>query len=115
MASFKQGRAAEDIRRELTDIIRSMKDPRIGELISIVKVDLSGDFSHCKVYISSLDGFEAAKESVKGLSSGAGFIRREINMRLGLRRSPEFKFIADDSIEYSADISKKLGEISSKQ
>ena len=114
MATHKQDRAAEDVRRELTDIIRSMKDPRIGDLLSIVKVDLSGDYSYCKVYVSSLNGFEAAKEAVKGLTSGAGYVRREINLRLGLRRSPEFKFIADDSIEHSAEIARKLGEISSK-
>ena len=111
MASHKQERLAEDIRRELTDIFRMLKDPRIGGMLSIVKVDLSGDQSHCKVYISSLDGMDAAKEAVKGLTSAAGFIRREVNQRLKMRRSPEFKFIADDSIAYSADISKILYDL----
>lgn len=114
MAVSKIARLTEDVRRELTDIFRSLKDPRITGLISIVKVDLSNDQSHCKVYISSLDGFEAAKGAVIGLSSAAGYIRREINIRLKMRRSPEFKFIADDSIEHSADISKKLLEVLNK-
>lgn len=104
MASHRHDRLTEDIRRELTDIFRMLKDPRITGMISIVKVDLSGDQSYCKVYISSLDGLEAANRAVEGLKSAAGFIRREIGSRLKMRRTPEFHFISDDSIEYSADI-----------
>lgn len=111
MPTFKLGRTTEDVRRELTDILRTMKDPRITGMISIVKVDLSGDYSHCKVYISSMDGLAAAKEAAKGLNNGAGYIRREINLRLRLRRSPEFRFIADDSIQHSADIARTLHQL----
>ena len=108
MASHRHDRLAEDIRRELTDIFRMLKDPRITGMISIVKVDLSGDQSRCKVYISSLDGIQAADSAVEGLTSAAGFIRREINTRLKMRRSPEFKFVSDNSIEHSAGIAKIL-------
>lgn len=111
MASYKNARLNEDIRRELTDILRGIKDPRVDPMLSIVKVDLSGDQSYCKVYVSSVSGMETAKESVKGLTSGAGFIRRELGGRLKMRRSPELKFIADDSIQHSADIAEKLREI----
>ena len=90
MASHRHDRLTEDIRRELTDIFRMLKDPRITGMISIVKVDLSGDQSYCKVYISSLDGLEAANRAVEGLKSAAGFIRREIGSRLKMRRTPEF-------------------------
>ena len=59
MAGFKLNRTSEDIRRELMDILRSMKDPRIsGGMISVVRIDLTNDLSHCKVYISSLEGME---------------------------------------------------------
>ncbi len=88
-----------------------LKDPRITGMISIVKVDLSGDQSYCKVYISSLDGLEAANRAVEGLKSAAGFIRREIGSRLAMRHTPEFQFIADDSIEYGVHISHLLREI----
>lgn len=108
MPSFRTARTEEDVKRELTDIMRSLKDPRITGILSIVKLELAGDYSHCKVYISSLDGFDAAKTAVKGLESAAGFIRREIGLRLKMRRSPEFHFIADDGIEHSAEINKKL-------
>ena len=111
MASFKTARLGEDIRRELTDIFRDLKDPRVDPMLSIVKVDLSGDQSSCKVYVSSMEGMEKARESVKGLTSGAGYIRRELGRRVQMRRSPELRFIADDSIAHSAGIADKLREI----
>ncbi len=111
MPSHKLERSAQDIRRELTDILKELKDPRVKGMLSIVKVDLSGDFSYCKVYVSAMAGADAAKEAVAGLKSAAGFIRREVSMRLNLRHTPEFKFIADDSISYSANIAQKLNEL----
>ena len=111
MAGYKEDRISEDVKRELTDIMRSLKDPRISGLITIVRTEMSKDMSQVKVYISSMDGIEGAKEAVKGLKSAAGFIRREINLRLKLRCSPEFKFIPDDSIEHSAHISSLLREL----
>ncbi len=110
--SYKNARLAEDIRRELTDIFRTLKDPRVTGLISIVKVELSNDQSSCKVYVSSLEGLEATKEALKGLKSAAGYIRREVGLRVPMRRSPEFRFVADDSIAYSARLEQKLKEIS---
>ena len=108
MGSFRASRTEEDIKRELSDIMRSLKDPRISGLLSIVKMDLSGDMSHCKVYVSSMDGLAAAEEAVRGLASAAGYIKRELNARIKLRKLPDFKFIADDSIAHSADISRML-------
>ena len=108
MPSFRTARAAEDVRRELTDIMRSLKDPRITGLLSIVKLDLSGDYSHCKVYISSMDGLQAAASAVEGLSSAAGHIRREVGARLRLRKTPQFHFIADNGIEQSALMGEKM-------
>ncbi|MFA9380821.1 MAG: 30S ribosome-binding factor RbfA [Acetanaerobacterium sp.] len=111
MAGYKVGRNSEDIRRELADIMRLLKDPRITGLLSIVRVELSGDMSHAKVYVSSMGGIAAAREAVQGLQHAAGFIRREINNRLSLRTSPELKFIADDSIEHGAEISRMLKDL----
>ena len=111
MASFRQDRLAEDVKRELTDIMRSLKDPRITGLLSILKIDLSNDLSWCKVYISSMDGFEASKSAVVGLNNAAGFVRHEIGTRLKMRKMPTFKFIADDSLEHSALINEKLKKL----
>ena len=111
MANFKVDRASEDAKRELTDIMRGLKDPRITGLLTIVRVDLSKDLSYLKVYVSSLEGMESTKQAVKGLNNAAGYVRRELNHRLKLRRSPEVSFIADDSIEHSAHISKILNDV----
>lgn len=108
MGSYRASRTEEDMKRELSDIMRSLKDPRVSGLLSIVKMELSRDMSHCKVYISAMEGFEAAKNAVKGLDSASGFIKRELNTRMKLRKLPEFKFIADDSIAHSAGISRML-------
>ena len=108
MPSFKNDRMAEDIHRELTDIFRMVKDPRVSGMLTIVRVELAGDGSHCKVFVSSLLGMDDAKESVKGLRSAAGFIRRELFARLKMRKSPELHFIADDSIARGAEVTRKL-------
>jgi ribosome-binding factor A len=102
---------AEDIRRIVFGKMRELKDPRIDKLLTIVRADLSGDMSNCKIYVSSLEGMERTKESVAGLKSAAGFIRRELFHRLKMRKSPELTFIADNSIERSAEISKKLNDL----
>lgn len=108
MSSFKVGRMAEDIKRELTAIFRELKDPRINGLLTVVRVDLSNDLSHCKVYVSCFEGIDKARESVKGLTSASGFIKRELFHRLPMRKCPDLKFIADDSIAISAEINEKL-------
>ena len=111
MPSYKTARNAEDIRRELSDIMRGLKDPRVTGMLSIVSLDLSRDGSWCKVYISSLDGLEASQKAVKGLANASGFIRREIGSRLSMRHTPEFLFFADNGIAHSADINKKLKDL----
>ena len=111
MPSYKNARSAEDIKRELADIFRQLKDPRIAGMLSIVRLDLSSDLSYCKVYISSLEGLEATKNAIKGLNSASGFIRREMSARVKMRRSPEFLFYPDDGIAYSAEINKLLNEL----
>ncbi|MDE7121282.1 MAG: 30S ribosome-binding factor RbfA [Oscillospiraceae bacterium] len=111
MPSFKNNRMAEDIHRELTDIFRLVKDPRVSNMLSVVRVELAGDGSHCKVYVSSLYGLEDTRQSVKGLRSAAGFIRRELFSRLKMRKSPELEFIADDSIARGAEVTRKLDQI----
>lgn len=104
MAGFKTNRIASELQKELSSLIRELKDPRISKLLSIVKVDVSGDLSQAKIYVSAIEGVEASKESVKGLQSASGYLKREISSKLKLRKMPEFKFIADDSISHSAHI-----------
>lgn len=108
MPNYKTGRLSEDIKRELSFLLRELKDPRISKLLSVIRCEVSNDLSHCKVHVSAMEGEEATQESVKGLKSATGFLRREIGNRLHLRKCPELHFIADGSIAYSAKINDIL-------
>ena len=77
MPSFKIDRTTEDIHRELTAILREVKDPRVKDcLLSLVRVEVTNDLSYCTVYVSTMEGLERSKTAVQGLKSAAGFIRR---------------------------------------
>ena len=115
MASFKIGRLSEDIKRELSLLIRELKDPRISKMLSIIRCEVSGDLSHCKVNVSALEGEAATKESIKGLNSASGFLRRELGNRLHLRKCPELHFIPDGSIAYSAKINQILHDLDEEE
>ena len=112
MASHRIERTTEDVKRELTAIFRELKDPRVADIfLSIVRVEVTNDLSYCTVQVSAIEGFDRAKEAVKGLKSASGFIRRELGHRLKLRHVPELIFNATDSIEYSANISRILSTL----
>ena len=106
MAGYKINRITSDIRLALSELLRQVKDPRVSRMLSIVKVDVSGDLSYATVYVSAIEGFEATVSSVKALKGAQGYLRRELGARLKLRKVPELRFVADDSIEQSANISK---------
>ncbi len=106
MAGYRIDRITSDIKLALSELLRNMKDPRVSRLLSIVKVDVSGDLSYATVYVSAIEGYEKTVSSVKVLKGAAGFLRRELGARMTLRKVPELRFVADDSIEQSANISR---------
>ncbi len=109
MAGFRINRVSEDIKREVIAVIRELKDPRVmGKMLTVVRVEVSSDASFAKVYVSDIKGIDSAKEAVKGLTAATGFIRREVGSRLHLRKTPELKFVADDSIEQGFNMFRKL-------
>lgn len=112
MADYKSGRLASDITRIISGMIPRLKDPRIKDrLLTVVRVELTRDRSVARIYLSSLNGIGEAREAVKGLESAQGLIKREISGVLGIKKAPELRFIADDSSEYSARISRMLKEL----
>ena len=115
MPGFKMGRVTSDIKYALSEILSEVKDPRISKLLSIVKLDVSGDMSYAKVYVSAIEGREKTAESVKALKNAAGYIRRELGAKLKLRKVPELRFVADDSIEISANISRIVNSFDKKE
>ena len=103
MASNRIGRINEEIQRELSTLIRSVKDPRVTGMISVTAVDATPDLKYAKVYISVLDKSDV-NQVLKGLKSAAGWLRRELGRTLNLRATPELTFVRDDSIDQGAHI-----------
>jgi len=114
MASNRKGRINEELQRELSALIRTLKDPRVQQsMVSVTKVEATGDLRYAKVYISVLDK-DKSKETIKGLKSAGGFLRREIGSRLQLRYTPELIFEEDDSIAYGAKMFSLLRSLDIK-
>ena len=110
MANYRRGRINDEMKKDLSMVLREVKDPRLKDaFISITSVEVTGDLKFAKVYYSAMMGDK--KEIAKGLKSSAGYIRREIAQRLNLRMTPEFSFYEDHSIEHGAHISKLLNGI----
>ena len=101
MANNRIGRINEEIQREMSSLIRTVKDPRVTGLISVTAVDTTPDLKFCKLYISVLDKSDV-NQVLKGLKSASGYLRRELGRTLNLRNTPELTFVRDDSIDHGA-------------
>ena len=112
MASNRIGRINEEIQKELAQLLRNVKDPRVQEtMISITHVETTPDLRYAKVYVSFLQE-EKAKDAMKGLKSAGGWLRRQLGSALQLRYTPELVWELDDSITYGAkmmDLINSLG------
>ncbi len=110
MAKYRRGRINEEMQKELTQILRRVKDPRVCDaFISITAADCTADLKYAKIYYSAMGGDE--KEIAKGLKAAAGFIRRELAGSLNLRMTPELTFIPDSSVAYGAHIASILNKL----
>ncbi len=107
MAKYRRGRINEEIQKEMTMILRRVKDPRVSDaFISVTAADCTVDLKYAKIYYSALSGDK--KEIAKGLKAATGFIRRELASSLNLRITPELTFLPDDSVAYGAHIASIL-------
>ncbi len=110
--SIKNTRVNMEVQRELSEILgRGLKDPRIHPMTSVVAVEVTPDLKYCKAYISVLGDEEAVRETLAGLKSGVGYIRRELARRVNIRNTPELTFILDQSIEYGVNMSHLIDEV----
>ena len=113
--SVKNVRVNAEVMRELGNIIRGgIKDPRISHLTSVVAVEVTPDLNFCKAYISVLGDEEAKKDTIKGLKSAEGYIRRQLASSINLRNTPQITFVIDQSIEYGVNMSKRIDEVCGK-
>lgn len=111
MASNRINRINDEIRRELAELLRTVKDPRVSEaMLTITHVDTTPDLRYARVYLTALDR-TGDKELMKGLKSAAGYLRRELGHRLTLHYTPELQFVADDSIAHGAHILDVLSHV----
>ena len=110
--SMKNMRINEEVHRELSNIIRSeIKDPRINPMTSVVAVEVAPDLKSAKAYISVLGDEKSQKDTLAGLTSAEGYIRRELAKSVNLRNTPQIRFIMDQSIEYGVNMSKMIDDV----
>lgn len=108
-------KVASAMQKEISKIIQTeLNDPRLG-FITVIKVEVSKDLEHAKVFYSVLGDEEAARKSQEGLESAAGYMKKLVGDRLQLRLTPEIIFRLDNSAEYSVYISKKLDQIKEEE
>ena len=114
MASNRINRINEEIQKELSSLLRTVKDPRVQDtMISITRVETTPDLRYTKVYVSFLQE-EKSKEAMKGLQSAGGWIRRQLGTNLKLRYSPEIGWALDDSITYGAHMLNLINSLGVK-
>lgn len=112
MPSKNQGRMAQDMKRELIDIIGHMKDPRInGGILTVTRLDVTPDLDVAKVHISVMGREGGEAEVIKALNRASGHVRTEISRRMHIRKAPRFVFVADDSAAYAAHINALLKQL----
>ena len=109
--SIKNTRINAEVQKELCNIIRELKDPRICLMTSVTAVEVAPDLKTCKAYISILGSEQQQADTMKGLKSAEGFVRRQLAKNLNLRNTPELRFILDQSIEYGVNMSKKIADV----
>lgn len=108
MANNRIGRINEEVQKELSALLRTLKDPRLqGGLVTITHVDTTSDLRYAKIFVSALDKSQE-KDVLKGLKSASGYLRRELGRSLQLRYTPELQFVGDDSIQQGAHILEML-------
>lgn len=113
--SMKNTRINGEVQKVLAEIIRGeIKDPRISPLTSVVAVEVAPDLKTCKAWISVYGEENAEKDTLAGLNSAEGFIRKELARRVNLRNTPEIRFIVDQSIAYGVRMSKLIDEVNNK-
>ncbi len=114
--SMKNTRINGEGQRVLAEIIRGdIKDPRVSSLTSVVAVEVAPDLKTCKAWISVYGEEDVQKDTLEGLKSAEGYIRKELARRVNLRNTPEIRFIVDQSIAYGVRMSKLIDEVNNGQ
>jgi ribosome-binding factor A len=103
-------RLAEQFKIEIADILRRMKDPRIG-FVSITDVEMAGDLRHVRVFVSILGDEESQLKTMEALEHATGYVRSEVGSRIRLRYTPDISFRFDPSLARGARIFELLAKV----
>ena len=114
MPSVRGEKINNELKRELSVLIRDIKDPRVPALSSVIKCEVTKDLKFAKVYVSVMGSDEQKKDAIKGLKNAASYLRREVSRNLKLRATPELHFELDTSIEYGSHIMDVIKKINSE-
>ena len=116
MPNYRGGRINEEVRKEISNLIRDeIKDTRLTAMISVTAVKVTKDLRYAKVYVSIFAKSDEEKMSnFEALKSAAGFVRHEIAQRINLRYSPQIIFELDDSIDYGMKIDSLIEKTKTK-
>ena len=110
MANYRRGRINDEMQKEVAQILREVKDPRVsGAFVSVIAAEVTPDLKYAKIFFSAFDG--DVKETMKGLKSASGFIRSQLARRLNLRATPELTFVHDNSVSHGAEIAAILSTL----
>jgi ribosome-binding factor A len=102
------------IRREISELLqRQVKDPRLGNFVTVTEVSASSDLRYAKIFVSCIRSEGQKQEMLNGLEAASGFLRNELARRLKLRRIPELNFQWDDSIERGTHLLELIDQVSS--
>lgn len=114
MNNKRVGRISEEIRKVVSELLLTdLKDPRVSAMTSVTEVEVTNDLSYAKIYISVLGSDKDKENTIDGLNSAKGFVRKEISKNLEIRHTPQPLFLLDESIERGVHLSKLIDEISS--
>lgn len=106
----RQNRLREEVRRDASEILKRMKDPRLG-FVTVTDVEVSKDLRYVRIYVSVLGDADSAQRTLEALESGTGFFRSELGARIRLRHTPEVTFKLDQSAQKGARIDALLAEL----
>ncbi len=110
--SQRSERVSEEFQKELSESIRTLKDPRVHEaMVSVTRCEVTGDLRYAKAYISVFGSDQQKKDVMRGLKSASGYLRRDVAAKIRLRYAPEILFVPDDSITHGARINEVLHEL----
>ena len=114
--SRRTDRLNELLRQELSLVLqRQLRDPRLGPLVSIIRVETSNDLRHAKVFVSVMGSRTDKDKALQALSSATGFLRRELAQALSLRRVPDLSFVLDETIEQAAGVLRVMNQLVSER